>query len=210
MTSNAWILATVAAIAMVVDWWAVHNRRQPVENVAKPMVMIGLIGIALAADFEPASTRPWIIVALVLGLAGDVCLLPQVDKFIAGLGAFLLGHSAYLVAFSIVSSPSWLLLIGLVGAAALIAAFGVDIISAVRGSAMVWPVTAYIAVTVTIIMVGAATGRWLVAMGALVFALSDGLLGSDRFVRPAPERRVLVHVLYHTGQAAILVGSIAA
>lgn len=39
------------------------------------------------------------IVALVRGLAGDVFLLPQVDRFVEGLGSFLLGHLAYLVDF---------------------------------------------------------------------------------------------------------------
>ena len=68
------------------------------------------------------------------------------------------------------------------------------------------PVIAYIGITVAIMLLGTATGRWLVAFGALAFASSDGLLGSDRFVRPAPDRRVVVHLLYHLGQAAILAG----
>jgi alkenylglycerophosphocholine hydrolase len=100
--------------------------------------------------------------------------------------------------------------LGLVGVVVLLAAFGIDIVRSLRGSTMMWPVAVYVTVTVAIIVVGAATGSRLVAIGALAFALSDGLLGSDRFVRPHPERRVLVHVLYHTGQAAILAGAIAA
>jgi alkenylglycerophosphocholine hydrolase len=172
------------------------------------MVMIALIGVALAADFDPPSTQPWILAALTLGLVGDVCLLPQVDRFIPGLAAFLLGHSAYLVAFSMLWSMSWLIAFGVIGVVALVGAFGVPIIRSLRGSVMTWPVTAYIGATVAIIVLGAATGRWLVTVGSLAFAISDGLLGSDRFVRSVPGRRVLVHILYHSGQAAILVGTV--
>jgi len=32
------------------------------------------------------------------------------------------------------------------------------------------------------------------------------LLGLDRFVYPAPHRRVLVHMLYHLGQAGFVWG----
>ena len=41
----------------------------------------------------------WATVALVLCLAGDVALLPKVDKFVVGLGSFLLGHLAFIGLF---------------------------------------------------------------------------------------------------------------
>lgn len=210
MTTAAWIFGAVAVVAMAFDWWAVRTTREPIETVAKPMVMVGLIGIAVLADIVPSSAQPWVIAALVLGLVGDVCLLPQIDRFIAGLAAFLVGHACYLVAFAIMWSPSWLIALGIAGLIALLGAFGVDIARSLRDSPMLVPVMAYIGVTAAIILLGAGTGRWIVAAGALAFALSDGLLGSDRFVRPVPDRRVWVHVLYHLGQATIVVGVIAA
>ena len=203
------MMACVAGATMLVDWWAVRTGRADVENVAKPAVMVALIGVALAADLDPMSAQSWIVAALALGLAGDVFLLPRIDRFIEGLGAFLLGHLAYLVAFVLAWSPNLLVVVGLVGIAVLLRVVGVDIVRSVQSSSMRWPVTSYIAVTVAIVLLGTATGRWLVALGALAFASSDGVLGSDRFVHPAPQRRHVVHILYHLGQAAILAGFIA-
>lgn len=201
-------MACVAGVVMLIDWWAVHSGRAHVENVAKPAVMVALIGVALAADLDPTSAQPWIVAALVLGLAGDVFLLPQIDRFIEGLGAFLLGHLAYLAAFVLAWSPNLLVIVGLVAVVVLLRVVGIDIVRSVTSSSLRWPVTAYIGVTVAIVLLGSATGRLLVALGALAFASSDGVLGSDRFVRPAPHRRHLVHILYHLGQAAILAGFI--
>ena len=206
MNLAAVLMACVAAVAMLIDWWAVRGARPGVESVAKPAVMVGLIGVAVAADLDPSSAQPRIIAALALGLAGDVFLLPQIDRFIEGLGAFLLGHLAYLVAFVLAWSPDLLVVVGLVAVVVVLRVVGIDIVRSVTASSLRWPVTAYIGVTVAIVLFGAATGRWLVALGALAFASSDGVLGSDRFVRPAPHRRYIVHVLYHLGQAAIVAG----
>ena len=41
--------------------------------------------------------RAWFVAALVLSLAGDVFLMLPKDLFVFGLGAFLLGHLAYIV-----------------------------------------------------------------------------------------------------------------
>ncbi len=203
----AWAL--LAALAAGADWTAVRTGRARLEAVAKPSVMLALIGLAATADLEPAGVRPWIVTALVLGLAGDLALLPQVDRFIVGLGSFLVGHLAYVVAFTLMWDLGPLLAAGVVGLVVLLAWFGRPIERSIRGSSLHVPVLAYIAVTCTVIVAGSGTGRWVIAAGAVAFALSDGLLGSDRFVSSRPERRVWVHVLYHAGQAAIVAGALA-
>ena len=199
-----WIL--IAATAAAADWTAVHSDRPRLEAVAKPTVMIGLIGLAATADVAPPSVRPWIIAALAFGLVGDMALLPQIDRFIVGLGSFLVGHLAYVAAFVLMWDPTAWIGAGLVGACGLLVMFGRPIERSIRGSALRLPVIAYIAVTCIIIVAGAGTGRWMIATGALAFALSDGLLGSNKFVSPTPDRRIWVHVLYHVGQVAIVGG----
>ncbi|MEP1125220.1 MAG: lysoplasmalogenase [Ilumatobacter sp.] len=203
----AWAL--LAAFAAGTDWMAVRTGRSRVEGVAKPAVMVALIGLAATADLEPASVRPWIVAALVFGLVGDLALLPQVDRFIVGLGSFLVGHLAYVVAFGLTWDPGPLLAAGAAGLVLLLAWFGRPIERSIRGSSLRVPVLAYVAVTCVVIVAGSGTGRWVIAAGALAFALSDGLLGSDRFVSPRPDRRVWIHVLYHVGQAAIVTGVLA-
>lgn len=194
---------------MLANWWAVRGNRSAIEAVTKPSVMIALLGVTVSADLDPASLRPWIVAALAFGLVGDVALLPQVDRFLAGLAAFFIGHVAYVAAFVTIGSPSVWMLVGIAGLAALIWKFGVPIDRGLRGDPMRVPVLAYITVIGVLILTASSTGRWPIVLGALAFAASDGLIGVDKFVRPAPERRVVIIVLYHIGQGAIVAGAIA-
>jgi uncharacterized membrane protein YhhN len=209
MTTSATIFLLVAAGCMATDWWSLATRRDRVETVAKPAVMLALLGLTIAADIEP-SARPWILVALSFGLVGDIALLPRLDRFIVGLSAFLVGHLAYSVAFTTMWSPSPWILAGLVGIVTLILVAGRPIERALRGSALHLPVLAYIAVTGIVVVTGAATGRPLIVAGTLAFAASDGLLGAGRFLDDTPDRRVWIHVLYQLGQTAIVLGTTAA
>lgn len=203
-------LVAVAVIAMLTDWWAVSSRRLGVERLAKPAVMLALIGAALTIDMEPTSLRPWIVAALALGLVGDLMLLPDVDRFLTGLSAFLLGHLAYVVAFALIWDPSWLVAVGIIALVLMLTTFGIPILHSVRSSAMFVPVLAYIAVSAAVVLVAAETGRWLMLAGAMTFAASDSILGHGRFVDTAADHRTLVHMTYHVGQTAIVLGTVVA
>ena len=199
-------LGLVAAGLAAIDWFSVWRALPRVEQVAKPAVMVAFILLALGIDADPSAARWLVVVGLAFGLAGDIFLLPQVDRFLAGLGAFLLGHGFYVAGFATMD----LAFIGIVGgcaaAAVLLLYLGWPIMQRVRGGPFAAPVSAYLAMTVTIVIFATATHRWPIALGGVLFATSDGLLGLDRFVRPAPGRRVVVHVLYHLGQAGFVVG----
>jgi alkenylglycerophosphocholine/alkenylglycerophosphoethanolamine hydrolase len=195
---------------MLVDWWAVRSERARVEQIAKPAVMVALIGFAVAADVDPTSLRPWIVAGLVFGLVGDIALLPRFDAFIVGLASFLVGHLAYVIAFATIWSPGLWLIVGAAALIVLITVFGRPIVRSLKGSSLRLPVVAYVAVTGAVILSGSGSGRWLIVIGTLAFAASDGLLGANRFVEPAPERRWIVHALYHSGQAAIVAGAVTA
>lgn len=210
MTPSATVLIAVAIGCMLTDWWSVATRRVRVEAVAKPAVMVALIGVALAGDVDPTSIRPWIVAGLAFGLVGDIALLPRIDRFVVGLSAFLVGHLAYVVAFVLLWSPSAWLAAGTMGLLVLVIGVGRPIERSLRGNALHLPVIAYIAVSGAVVMTGAGTGRALIVLGTLAFAASDGLLGADRFLEPTRDRRVWVHVLYQLGQAGIVLGAITA
>lgn len=195
-------------IAMLIDWWAVSSGRLQVERLAKPAVMLALIGAALFLDMEPASLRSWILLALAAGLVGDVMLLPAVDRFLTGLSAFLIGHLAYLVAFAVIWNPGWLVSLGIIALVLMLTTFGIPILHSVRSSAMFIPVLAYVTVSAAVVLLAAETGRWLMLAGAVTFAASDSILGHGRFVANTADHRTLVHITYHLGQAAILLGTV--
>lgn len=199
------VLVLVAGVALV-DWWAVATRRGRFENFAKPLVMVVLLGLAVTIDANPTSARVWFVAALAAGLVGDVLLLPAVDRFLAGLVAFGVGHILYLVGLAQIDRDQTMLLVGIVGGIALLAALGRPIVKAVWSTPMAVPVSLYMAIIASMVALAVGTGRWLIGVGGIAFALSDALLGSDRFVTSRPETRVWVHILYHLGQTCLILG----
>ncbi len=196
----------VAALVASIDWWSVWTARPAVETVAKPLVMVALIVAAIGID--DGEVRSFIMVGLGLGLVGDVLLLPALDRFAAGLAAFLIGHLAYAFAFVLVGTQLAWLVAGIV----LVGVAGSLIGQPIVGSASVSlraPIMAYIIVIAAMVSTAVATRAAPIMIGGVMFAGSDGVLGWDRFVNPRLDRRVFVHALYHTGQLLIVAGSIA-
>jgi uncharacterized membrane protein YhhN len=222
LRTTALVTALITALVAALDWWAVGTGRRALEVVAKPAVMVGLLGLAAAmtADADPSyslgnGVRYGVLLGLLLGLVGDVLLLPQLDRFVPGLVAFLLGHLAYTVAFVDSGLRVAATVAGVAVAAALMLLAGLPILRAVRREhpALAVPVACYLAVTglVVTVAIGVLTrplwpGPALAATGALLFAGSDAVLGWGRFVRELPGQRLLVMVPYHLGQALLVIG----
>lgn len=207
------ILVLAALGAALVDWWAVHRARDTVEAVAKPIVLTMLL---FAVVVDASSGAQWAVATgLALSLAGDVFLLPVVDRFIAGLASFLLAHLAFIAAFAgslDASTTSGRLSLVFGAGLALVMCFtlGRRIISATRldDAAMVKPVAAYIAALSVMLFVGIGTASLVAALGAALFAMSDAVLGWNRFVAPLAHGRLLTHVPYHLGQTFIALWAI--
>ena len=205
MTTAVVILLVAAAVSSFVDWWSVATDRLGVEFLAKPAVIICLIGVALAIETDDNVVRGVIIAALGASLVGDVVLMTPDARFELGLAAFLLAHVLYIVAFAPVISVG-----PAVAAAILVVGLGFGVVPEVmeaaseRGRLLAVAVGCYIvAVSVTAIF---AVGTTVVVtgIGGAAFLASDALLGWNRFVRPAPGGRVLVHATYHVGQVGLV------
>jgi uncharacterized membrane protein YhhN len=214
------VLLLLTAVLAVLDWVAVGTGRVRVEAAAKPAVMVGLIavtvGVLLAGPDDGAlplgrGVRVGVLVGLLAGLAGDLLLLPQVDRFVPGLVAFLVGHLGYTAAFLGHGLHTGGTLVGAAVAAGLVLAVGLPILRAVRRDrpALAVPVGCYLAVTGLVVTVALGSGPAAARLGALLFAGSDAVLGWARFVRPVPGGRLLVMVPYHLGQALIVLGLLA-
>lgn len=196
----------IAGLAALTDWWAVRSAKPQVENYAKPLVMIGLIGWVAVSDGD-AQVRVWVLAALLFGLAGDVFLLPAIDKFELGLGSFLLGHLAYIgAALATGRNVSASLVAGSVGALLAGVLVGWPLWHALRGSRLRWPVMIYTAVSTAVIIAMARAGLFVGLLGAVAFAASDALIGQTRFLQPREDLRWIVHCLYHVGQTLLVIG----
>ncbi len=210
MTPLAWALVAAACAAAVADWFAVATARLALERIAKPAVLILLFAAALvSAQAEPV-VRPWLLVALLGSLAGDVLLLPG-GRFTGGLVAFLAAQLAYLVAFAQLPGGSAGLMVGGVLAVLLIAVVGRVIIRGAARSGFGLPVAVYLAAICGMALSATRTELPLAAIGAWLFVTSDATLGWDRFAAPpaatpreATMRRLAVITTYHAAQVLLV------
>jgi uncharacterized membrane protein YhhN len=206
-----WVLPAVLA---PVDWYAVARGDRRTETWAKPATLVALIVVAVVLGATDTAAGGWLLVALVLGLAGDVFLLGDSEtRFRLGLAAFLVGHLVLVVSFTRLGlhPPGWQWAAWLVLFACLIATRRVVPATFLRGGrALAFPVALYTVVIGAMVLVAFDTGHPAIAIGATVFAASDTILAIERFVSPRPWAPVAVMVTYHLGQALIVAGLLAA
>ncbi len=204
-------LTVLGAVVAVVDWWAVGAGQRRFEVVAKPATMLVLVAVIAAIPDVPGPVRTWLIVGAGLGLVGDVALLGNGETaFVAGLGSFALGHLAYVgAALTIGFEPTWALP-GVVFALALLGYRFLPLTlpgaRAAGGDALAGAVIFYAMVISAMVVTAWATTALVAAMGGMLFAVSDWVLGHRRFVGPLPGGRLAVMVPYHVGQVLLVVG----
>jgi uncharacterized membrane protein YhhN len=219
MTHVLLLLALPAALA---DWVAVSSRRKRLEYAAKPAVMLLLTAwFVLNGGWQ--GWTAWFVAGALCSLAGDVFLMLRRERFMAGLACFLLAHLAYILGFNPTLPPPHplTLLMGLglaVGGGFLVR--GIWRALQKRGLARLRvPVLVYALVLGLMCLSALATHTrpawqglpaWSASLGALLFALSDSLLATNKFARRLPGGRLATHLTYHLGQAFILLSALLA
>jgi len=157
---------------------------------------------------------PWLLTAgLALSALGDLALAQENDErfFLAGLGAFLAAHIAYVILFAgggegiaILTSEPWRL-----AAVATLTVFGgfmlLRLWPALDG-AMRLPVLAYLIAIVGMGIAAFTTREPAIMAGAVLFIASDAILATERFLLPAdsPRRSLTSPAVWITYAAAQL------
>lgn len=164
--------------------------------VAKPLTTVLIIAFAWPRGRSTPLLRRWLLLGLLFSLAGDVALLWPREGFIFGLLAFLLAHLCYLWAFTRVARlaawPWAFVAYGLLAAAILSRLWpGVP-------AALQLPVLAYV---VCLSAMGAQTA--VLALGGLLFVISDACLATNKFAGPLPLASVWVLTTYWAAQCCI-------
>jgi len=206
VTPAAWVLLGATGLVAAADWFAVVTSRRTLEYAAKPAVMVGLIGVAVALEPVSQVERIFFIVALALGLLSDVFLMLPSDLFLAGLVAAFVEHLAYIAGFRARDLHTGLLAIALVVALVSVAVVMPTVYRALRKShpSLVAPVIAYVAVFVVMVASAGGTGSGVALAGALLFFYSDALLAWNKFVKPVEWGRFVNIITYHSGQALLV------
>lgn len=204
------LLCGLCALGVAMTLTADRSGRKTLEWVGKPMAAVAFVLVGLYSGALDTRYGQWIIAGLLLGAAGDVLLIPlgRPRVFLAGMAAFLLGHVAYVVAFATRDLH--------IGAAVLAAA--VMTISAIGFARWLLPKTpqdfrvpvlAYLVVIGIMVVVAlsalAGGAHWLIAVGAIGFAVSDLSVARDRFVAPGFVNRAWGLPLYFASQLMIAV-----
>ncbi len=207
MTSTSWALLAVTLAFAVADWWATWVERPDIRHVTKPATLAFLIGVAVTLTPVDPTIRTWMVIGLVLSLAGDVFLMLPEKWFVAGLGSFLLGHIAYVVGLQL-APRSWMwTAIGLAVVVIAIATVGRRIVLGVGSGDqrdMVPPVIAYLVVISTMVVSAFGTAAPWAIVGATLFYASDATLAWNRFLDQRRFGPLAVMVTYHLGQIGLV------
>lgn len=202
------ILAVLAGVFAVADWWATWEGRRPVRFVTKPLALVFLILVAVTLEPFDGTIRTWMVAGLVLSLLGDVFLLGQGKAtFIGGLVSFLLGHVAYVIALQQADRSIPWTLVGLAIVLVAIATVGRRIVTGVGGlgeKELVPAVIAYLVViSAMVVSAFGTTAPWAI-VGASLFYASDATLAWNRFLEERRFGPLAVMVTYHLGQAGLV------
>jgi uncharacterized membrane protein YhhN len=204
--ATAFTVACAGAVASLVaaEW----RGRALQKRLSKTLASACFLGVALCFVSRASHGEYlWILTGLAFGAAGDVALLfSSQAAFLSGLGAFLVGHVAYVVAFAVLVPPSeWL-------------GISVIAVSVFGGGALMWllpylgstrkPVVFYILVLCTMVVAalslpGRVAGGWTFAVGAVLFAVSDLAVARERFVADTFTNKAWGLPAYYGGQLCV-------
>jgi uncharacterized membrane protein YhhN len=180
----------------------------------KPLSTLIVIAIALLSLWKPTRNLTYtvgVLVGLLFSLGGDIALMfaERRQAFLIGLGLFLTAHIAYSIVFVLLGRFSgWDLLSG-----AVLLTAGMGFYRVVRPNlgSMRRPVIAYMVIISIMVHRALATlaspvfqpgQAGMVAVGAVLFYLSDLVLAANRFWRPLRCHRLSL-ALYHGGQCLL-------
>ena len=203
-------------VVAVADWVAVARNDRRLERVFKPATVVALM-VAAAVTWQGAYDGRFVatMLALAFSLAGDVFLMQDRDILLPGLASFLVAHLCYIAAFGgpVLSPYSVFLAVSLImfgGVLFLMVRHGLN--RADRGK-LIPPVAVYV-VVISVMVLTALTAPgsngWergaitAAAVGALLFYVSDALIGLHRFVREMRRGPLAIIVAYHLGQIGLV------
>ncbi len=201
-------LSVVLSAALTIRGHYLHPPRRLLIAIFKPLTTILIIAVAmLRGTFLTDLYARAILAGLVLSLIGDIFLVLP-DRFLHGLGAFLIAQIAYIVAFhGGARSPAFPMVVLVLGgvAAGMLRYLWSGLSRELRG-----PVAVYVATIA--LMAALAVGRALAqlsmpaalaGLGAILFMCSDATLAVSRFRRPFRLAELVVLATYFAAQLLI-------
>ena len=202
------LIVFAASLLLILLLASEKQGRTPRGVIIKGSVSALFVVTALIQPHPVPTYYHHILLGLVFGLVGDICLaLPGTRAFRIGLFAFLVGHLFYVWAFANLGRPeNWASPVLLV-----VLAFSIGAFVWLRPNLgrMMIPVVVYL-IVITLMLMGAwavfrhpaldVTCRAVIWTGALCFYLSDLFVARQRFVTTQYLNRLIGLPLYYVGQ----------
>jgi uncharacterized membrane protein YhhN len=207
VTTAAAVLLTAAVVVAALDWVAVATHRKGLEYVCKPAATTAFLATAVALDPASTAERAWFVAAFAGCLVGDVLLMLPRDAFLGGLGAFVIAHLCFIAGFATVGGSAVRLVIGVAVVVVLAVPLATRFVRAMRAAgqaALAPPVIGYVTVIGAMVAAAIAVGNGWGIAGAVLFLVSDALIGETRFVAPRAWGPVVVMVSYHLALAGLV------
>jgi uncharacterized membrane protein YhhN len=200
-----WVSAVASAVYLLTARWQPYPGSALVKGCA-----VGALAVLALRSRGQRRDAGLLALGLAFSTAGDVLLDLDPRLFAFGLGAFLLAHLTYICLFVRNRTTGIRLrppqLAAVLPIVAYSAALSVWIVPSVGELAV--PVVLYVCALTTMVcaaILARFRERW-VAVGAILFLISDSLLAIHKFKEPVPMRDYLVWSTYYLGQCGIALG----
>jgi uncharacterized membrane protein YhhN len=196
------LLASILLAAVASLLSAIRFGDRPLEVISKATASAAFVTLGALRWSDGDTVGIWLLAALFSCAIGDVLLLGR-HTFEIGLGCFLVAHLLFIFGFrAALPIHEWSLL-----------ALVFPVFSSAAAAAWLWsrlgryrgPVIAYIVVITMMVWAGVsatASGRlwWAVAIGVVLFYLSDFAVARQRFVQPSFINRAFGLLTYYAAQ----------
>jgi len=188
----------ISALVFII---AEYKNASTIKFIFKPLTTLLVIIIAFKQMNNLQDIYAYLIIAgLSFSLVGDVFLMHPRDKFVFGLGSFLIAHIIFIIAISDGLSSLFDLLMLL--PAALYTLIFLRVILPKTGE-MKWPVIVYAFVLMIFLWqasveyyYSAEISAYYAFLGAVLFVISDSFLAHARFIGKKFYSIAVIHITY--------------
>ncbi len=213
---NFTLFTILYVILAFVELYSEIAPERALHLASKPLLVL-LVGVIFLTSTRGSNhpAKKFVLLGLLFSWFGDVLLMFKQEfsgSFVSGLGAFLIAHIFYIIAYRQGSGGkftlSYFMVVPIIG-------YGVVLFSVLAPylGSMLLPVAVYSIVLLGMLVAalerdGRASQEsfWWVVAGAVCFVGSDSILAWHSFVTPSAAARVCLMTLYIAAQYAIARG----
>ncbi len=214
MRAKHWL--AICIVALLADIFTLHLNQHIIRLITKPMIVLPLIGLVLSRFTKIKSSRKYLLLfALLSAWVGDIVLIfatKSNNLYLIGIFSFLIAQILYSALFLQFKKKhsNWLWLTGIVCYSygiLLFLFFKPHLDESLKTHVMVYMLIICTMLILSFHIEKSVTQK-LIALGAVLFILSDTLLANQMFYRKWMLGDQVLMILYGLAQMLITIGVI--